>query len=399
MIYDNSFNMNILIIGGGMAGCSAAEMLSRVPGIKITILEKSNFLGAGVRTFFYGGHPFTYGPRHFLTQKKETYLYLKKFLNLKNCNHHQFKSYVEKDNQFYNYPINQTDIDKMPDSKKIRNEIKKQKNVHLSKNLEEFWIRSVGKTLFGKMINDYNKKMWLVEDCKKIDTFKWSPKGYTIKSGKQAAFDDWISCYPSHPDGYNKYFDGILKNKKIKVLFNQNIKRIFLSKKTIYSNKSKHTYNILINTISPDFLLNYKFGELKFIGRDLHKIVFPTENVFPKDVFFLYYPNQEKFTRLVEYKKFTKHKSKTSLVGMEIPSLNGKHYPLPVSSEQRKANKYFMEMPNGVYSIGRAGTYRYEVDMDDCIWQSIQIKNQIEKGTYNGPIIGEEYKYKDSINI
>jgi UDP-galactopyranose mutase len=79
---------------------------------------------------------------------------------------------------------------------------------------------------------------------------------------------------------------------------------------------------------------------------------------------------------------------------MEIPSLNGKHYPLPLSSEQKIANKYFSEMPNNVFSIGRAGTYRYEVDMDDCVWQSIQIKKLIEKGIYNGPIIGDEYKYK-----
>ena len=386
--------MKILIIGGGMAGCSSAEMLSKIPGTKITILEKSSFLGAGVRTFFYGGHPYTYGPRHFLTQKKETFEYLKNFLDLKSCKHHQFKSYVENDNQFYNYPLNQTDINKMPDSKKIRNEIKKQKNVHLSKNLEEFWIRSVGKTLFEKVIKDYNKKMWLIDDCKKIDTFKWSPKGYTIKSGKVAAFDDWISCYPTHKDGYNKYFDQIYKYKNIKVLLNQSINKVLLSKKIIYSNYYEHKYDILINTISPDFLFNYKYGELKFIGRDLHKIVFPTEHVFPKNVFFLYYPNQEKFTRLVEYKKFTGHKSKTSLVGMEIPSLNGKHYPLPLSSEQKIANKYFTEMPNNVFSIGRAGTYRYEVDMDDCVWQSIQIKKLIEKGIYNGPIIGDEYKYK-----
>ena len=26
-------------------------------------------------------------------------------------------------------------------------------------NLEEFWIRSIGKTLFEKTINNYNKKM------------------------------------------------------------------------------------------------------------------------------------------------------------------------------------------------------------------------------------------------
>lgn len=139
-------------------------------------------------------------------------------------------------------------------------------------------------------------------------------------------------------------------------------------------------------------MFNKKFGELGFIGRDLHKIVFPTENVFPKNVFFLYYPNDEKFTRLVEYKKFTQHKSKTSLIGMEVPSMNGRFYPLPFKSEQKKAKKYFDLMPEDFYSIGRAGTYRYEVDIDDCIWQALQIKKQIETGKWNGPTIGEEFK-------
>ena len=55
----------------------------------------------------------------------------------------------------------------------------------------------------------------------------------------------------------------------------------------------------------------------------------PTENVLPKNVSFLYYPNDEMFTRIVEFKKMTLHKSKTSLLGLEIPSKNGKHYPIP----------------------------------------------------------------------
>ena len=68
--------MRILIIGGGFAGCSSAEMLSKIECTKITLVEKSKFLGAGVRTFTYGGYPYTFGPRHFLTNKKETYIYL-----------------------------------------------------------------------------------------------------------------------------------------------------------------------------------------------------------------------------------------------------------------------------------------------------------------------------------
>ena len=193
----------ILIIGGGFAGCSSAEILSKLPNTKITLIEKSKTLGAGVRTYFNGGHPFTFGPRHFLTTKKEAYNYLKKFLKLRNVNYHQFISYVRQDDNFYNYPLNTKDLERMPDKKKIKNEIKLAKNVAQSKNLEEFWIRSVGKTLFNKTIKEYNKKMWQVNSCKEIDSFKWSPKGYTIKKGSQAAFDDRISMYPTEKDGYN----------------------------------------------------------------------------------------------------------------------------------------------------------------------------------------------------
>ena len=85
---------------------------------------------------------------------------------MRNVNYHKFISYIKQDDNFYNYPLNTKDIEKMPDKKKIKSEIKSAKNVEKSKNLEEFWIRSVGKTLFNKTINDYNKKMWQVSSCK-----------------------------------------------------------------------------------------------------------------------------------------------------------------------------------------------------------------------------------------
>jgi len=385
--------MKILIIGGGFAGCASAEMLSKLKGANVKIVEKSNFLGAGVRTFTYGGHPFTFGPRHFLTTKKETYNYLRKFIKLRNCNYHQFKSYVEKDNQFYNYPINTNDIEQMPDKKLIKKELKKNSNKKIkAKNLEEFWLKSIGPTLYSKIIDNYNKKMWLVDSNKKLDTFNWSPKGYTIKKGSRAAFDDHISCYPYASDGYNKYFDHIKKIRNVKIFFNSIVKKINLKNKVAYINNKKEKFDILINTISPDEIFNFKHGKLGFIGRDFHKIVLPVKEVFPKDVFFLYYPNKEKFTRLVEYKKFTKHKSNTTLIGLEIPSTNGRYYPVPIKSEQKRAKKYFKKFVPGTYSIGRAGSYRYEVDIDDCIYQAMLIKKDIENNLWTGPVMGKEFK-------
>ena len=386
--------MKILIIGGGFAGCASAEILSHLKKSQITLVEKSSILGAGVRTFFYGGHPFTYGPRLLITKRKETFNYLKKFLKFRNLNYHQFKSYVEQDDKFYNYPLNQKDIAIMPDKKKIFKELKDKKKYISAKNLEEFWIKSVGKTLFEKTIKNYNKKMWMVDSCTELDTFNWSPKGHTIKSGKRAAYDNDISAAPAHIDGYNKYFDVIPKIKNLKLKMNSEVKNIDMKNKTYYINSKKYTFDILINTISPDTLFNKKFGELKFIGRDLIKMVFPVKEVFPKDVVFLYYPNSENFTRLVEYKKITKHKSNTSLIGMEIPSKNGKFYPLPIKSEQKKAQKYFNNFKHNCFSIGRAGTYSYLVDIDDSIYQALEIKKIIENNSWDGPIVGEEFKFK-----
>ena len=223
--------------------------------------------------------------------------------------------------------------------------------------------------------------------------FKWSPKGFTIKKGKEAAYDDRISMYPTEKDGYNSYFDLIPKIKNVKVIFKSVLNSINLKKKTAIVNKKKIKFDILINTIAPDTLFNFKFGKLKFIGRDLHTFVLPGKFAFPKDVFFLYFPNTEKFTRLVEYKKFTQHKSKNTLIGMEIPSNNGRYYPVPFKKEQKIAQKYFKLFPEWCYSIGRAGTYRYEVDIDDCILQSIDIYNQIKTGVFDGPLVsGDQFK-------
>ena len=47
----------VLIIGGGFAGCATAHELLKLDNLDITLVEQSQYLGAGVRTFFYGGHP------------------------------------------------------------------------------------------------------------------------------------------------------------------------------------------------------------------------------------------------------------------------------------------------------------------------------------------------------
>lgn len=388
-----------LIIGGGFAGCAAAHQLELLGNWDVTVIEKAPFLGAGVRTNWFGGHPYTFGPRHFLTPYEEVFTYLNKIIPMRKCSEHEFLTYVEKDNDFYAYPINLNDVKKMPDYNKIKNQMDEKKKQEFigaknATNLEEYWIGSVGKILFDKFIDNYNKKMWLVDSCKKIDTFNWSPKGVALKDGPRAAWDSAISAYPIASNGYNDYFDFSTKNAK--VLTSKTIENLDVDKKKITIDNEKYIFDIIISTVSPDLLFKECYGKLNFLGREFHKLVFPVENVFPENVYFLYYANDEKFTRMVEYKKFTKHKSKTSLVGLEIPSLNGgKHYPLPFKKDQSLALKYLNELPDGYFSIGRAGSYLYGVDIDDCIRQTMIMSKMIKAGSQDFSVPGEEYRFPE----
>jgi UDP-galactopyranose mutase len=373
-----------LVIGGGAAGCAATHQLMLMGGWDVLLVEAAPFLGAGVRTSWYGGHPYTFGPRHFLTQNRAVYDYMNAICPLRSCADHQFITYVERDNAFYNYPIHEDDIAAMPDRDVIAKERQEAVGFENARNLEEYWIGSVGRRLYDKFILEYNKKMWLVDDNRKIDTFSWSPKGVTIKSGPRAAWDSAWSAYPVAPDGYNRYFD--VATEGATILLQTRVERYDIPARTVWIKGEKMTFDVIVNTISPDIVMNGTYGELPYIGRDLLKIVFPTEHVFPEHVYFLYYANDEPFTRLVEYKKFTQHKSPTSLVGVEIPSTNGKYYPLPFKAEQAKARRYFEDMPQHVYSIGRAGSYRYGLDVDDCIEQSMIMAQQIKEGGRDYPV-------------
>jgi len=390
---------SVLIIGGGFAGCSAAHMLSQLEGYEIDLIEKASYLGAGNKTRWYGGHPFTFGPRHFLTPYQDVFDYLNNILPINLCPEHEFLSYVESDNRFYAYPINMQDVRTMPDYNLIQPELDECKRriatgpVQAS-NLEDYWVQSVGTTLYNKMIKPYNKKMWLVDDVSLIDTFNWSPKGVALKDGPRAAWDNVYSGYPYALNGYDDYFPYATSSSN--VYLNTTCDSINLEKKSVTVDGNTKYYDIIINTIALDVLLNGLHGKLPYLGRKLELIVFPSEFIFPENVYFLYYPGSEGFTRLVEYKKFTKHVDANSLVGMEIVADNGGFdYPMPFKWAQKRAQQYLDTFSSNCYSMGRAGSYLYGIDIDDCIKQSMLLVDQVKEGGWDSPVPGAQYRFPE----
>lgn len=365
-----------LIIGGGFAGCAAAHQLALQGGWDVTLVEAGPRLGAGVRTQWLGGHPFTFGPRHFLTKDESLFTFLDKYVPMRRCPEHQFLAYVEQDAAFYNYPIHSEDIPFMLDSSQITEELETLPYGAPPQDFERFWIDSIGGTLYNKFVNSYSKKMWQVESNTEIDTFAWSPKGVTIKSGPRAAWDTAISGYPVAANGYDNYFE--IATADATVILGAKLESFFIEQKSVAFNRLARTFDAIISTISPDTLFDECYGHLPFVGRDIVPIVLPVEFALPPDVYFCYYTGAEKYTRVTEYKKFTRHVDPTStLITIETPSKNGRLYPMPIKRHRATAQKYFDLMPDGVFSIGRAGSYDYGVDIDDCIHQAMDVAERL----------------------
>ena len=356
-----------LIIGAGTSGAVPALLLKQ-KGWDVKVIDKAGVTGGGIRTYYHGGHPYTFGPRHFLSPYPEAYEFLNAYVPMRDLKKINY-TFIEGDGEFYTYPIHEDDIVKMPEEKKIREELAALPVEPEAHNFEEFWTGRVGETLYGKYVKEYNKKAWNLESNTEMNFgFEATVKAYPLEKGPRYEFKEWFNCYPIAHDGYNKFFD--IAFEGCDVLLNTEITGYDPDNRAVYVGDQKHEADILISTISPDELMEKQYGELKYVGRDFHKVVLPIESIFPDEVYFIYYPNANDVqTRVVEYKKFTLHKSPYTLLGIETPSMKNKLYPTMIQAEVDKAQKYIDALPQDVHSVGRMGTYRY-VDIDDIILES-----------------------------
>jgi UDP-galactopyranose mutase len=294
--------------------------------------------------------------------------YMRQYVDLRELKHHCM-TFVGKDSAFYNYPIHQDDIMRMPDRDQIKEELKN-RPPNVGDNFEDYLISSVGKTLYDKFYNSYSKKMWQVKSNKMFE----SPDFYaeknieSIKTGSKQAFADTKTIwYPKQMDGFNSYFEQCIDG--CRVIPNTEVTEFDVRNKSVRIGEDWLQGDIMVSTVSPDMLFDYQYGELSYIGREFLKVILPIERITPDPYFFLYYANDEPFTRIVEYKLLTGYQSPNTLIIIEMPSFNNKLYPYPIITQVEKAQKYLADLPEGVFSVGRMGKYDYDnmdVVIKDC---------------------------------
>ena len=366
----------VIIVGGGFAGCLAAHMLRMKGYENITLIESANFLGGGCKTLWDGDHPYTLGPRHFLTRDEKIWEFMHKYCPMsmhgKDEIGQEFFTFIEDDQKFFHFPIHEDELPEMTNYEDIKTEIKANENKPKeSSNLEEYWLNSVGPTLYNKFVEKYSRKMWDIPSNKEITDFGWTPKGVALQTGSKVAWEEAFSGFPYDKYGYDKYFE--IATEGVDVNLNTYIEEFDTEKNRVKIKGEWHSYDILVSTISPEIILKKCYGDLRWAGRDFIKIILPVEHILPPHIHFLYYANNEPYTRIVEYKKYYKYKHPYSLLGIEVPdNTKNKLYPFPMKKDQDLHKKYTESLPSNVISLGRNAQYRY-YDMGGTIGQGFEI--------------------------
>jgi UDP-galactopyranose mutase len=364
-----------IVVGAGMTGCTWAHLLAN-RGWQVELYERAPTLGGGCQTLTYGGHPYTYGPRHLFTAHEEVFQYYQERVPQRRLAHYLL-TYVEGDGNFYSYPIHEEDIDRMPDRDKIRDELTNRGDPAKAHNFEEYWINSVGETLYQKFVKNYSEKMWQVESNTLIDDFKFDGKGVGFATGSHEVRPDIFISYPLSLGGWNDYIEMCANTDNVTAHTGINIECFDLEKPAVQIAGDWHSCDLLISSISPDYVMDSVYGELNYIGRDFIPVVLPVEQVIPDPTFFLHYANGETYTRVVEYKKLTGYQSPHTLIGIEIPSTRNKLYPYPIKAEQDRAQRYIDAIQSdNVLSVGRLGNYRY-MDIGDVTLEALEKVSQL----------------------
>ncbi len=163
---------NIIIIGAGPAGLTAAYELSKTNKYNITILEESNILGGISRTVNHNGNRIDIGGHRFFSKIEKVNNWWNEVLS-EDFLIRDRKSRILYERKFYDYPIslNSNTIKNLGLNRFVKIGFSYVKSLIFKKEentLEDFFINRFGYELYITFFKDYTYKVWGVP-CNKID--------------------------------------------------------------------------------------------------------------------------------------------------------------------------------------------------------------------------------------
>jgi len=364
---------DFLIVGAGFSGAVLAERLASQMNKKVAIIDRRNHIGGN--SFDYiddkGILVHKYGPHWFHTNDDKVFSYLSKFTEWF-PHKHIVKTNVDGD--LYPFPINRTTLNKffgitLKSDVEAKEFLEKQRIIiENPRNAEEMVLSLVGKRLYEKFYKNYTIKQWRKSPAELDPSITARiPIRYNTE---ESYFNDKIQAMPFN--GYAKLFEKMMADKNIEVILNADF----------FKEQSKIKFKKLIYTGAIDEYYNYCFGQLPYRSLRFEHYMLDKELFQPCQQ--VNYPNENSFTRIIEWKHVLSTKNKTTSIMKEYPEefngANERYYPILTQNGKELYQKYAKKSKKekNVYFIGRLAEFKY-YNMDQVVASALKLFDTISK--------------------
>ncbi|MFX0132290.1 MAG: protoporphyrinogen/coproporphyrinogen oxidase [Candidatus Hodarchaeota archaeon] len=349
----------IVIIGGGLSGCTIAYLFRQSGYNNIMIIEKDDDIGGLCRTYKKRDNKYEFGPHVFHSDKQDVSEIAKKLMD-----YHEVRPIVRACpfndiNRLFDYPLTISSILNLENKEEIVLEFYNLCPKILDPTNFETYVKSmIGPTLYEIFIKNYNIKQWGIHP--KNMSSKWAPKRISLRKNNKLLFHNMWSIYPT--DGFTSFFKKltkgvqIIRGEFIKLINESNItKGIKLKNGTIING------DIFISTIPIDLLLN---SSKKLSYRGVYKSFIQVKRKKILDGLWYTFPNHHHFTRIMEYKGYTLEDNDTTILSAAFPFNMKEINTIPVNKWDSEFKITLMNLFNIAESeiinqFGMKGEYAY----------------------------------------
>lgn len=352
---------NILIVGAGLAGCTAARVLADI-GHDVRLIEEKEHIAGNCydEKQLSGITIHKYGPHIFHSKEKRVWDFLKRFTDFE-LYQHEVLSFAQ--GQHFPFPVNRDTLmqffgvalscEEVPAF--LEKLVQQAKPEIPAQNFEDAVLAQVGTELYEAFYKPYTIKQWQ-RDPKDLSA---SLAGrIPVRSNRDPRyFTDRYQGIPRH--GYTSMCQRMLEHPRINVQL-----------ETPYVQGMERAYDFLVYTGRLDEFFDFSEGSLEY--RSVQFEFKTLDRAFYQEKAVVNYPSDYDFTRITEFKHMTMEESKRTEICLEYPSAEGVPcYVVPNEANAKIREAYMekvklLEEAKKAAFLGRLAEYKY-YNMDQVV--------------------------------
>lgn len=404
------------ILGGGLTGLVVANELKKK--YEVILYEKEKELGGLCRTDTISGIKAEGGPHVWYEKKPEHREFIEKYLKINYNIPYDVKlsrlGGLSEDN-LYDFPCSIKNLERLGVKRMPTGEPD-------YANVETFFKSQVGVKAYNAFFKNYNKKQWGIHP-KDMGADWLAKRPLRLRDKITRMFGDLPAGYPTKT-GYNPMLEALIKG--CKVAYNANVVDLSMSDDHVHGisfwqGDQENEFiapvrhgDVVVNTLPTD---TYYTDKLPWRG--IHKVFVLINGESPMPTYSTTFPNNYKFTRVVDYVKHSGGKSKKTLLSFAFPhggkydkklnvtevclflkGVTDKPFEIvkeleeecvyPVATKESisllKTQLTKISNVNNLYTIGRLGLYCY-VSMANAIEKALLFCKRLESRELESPTL------------